>query len=178
MQIEGTSGARLDVMDGRALVDSLSKTPLAIASERGDAFSWTAVTADIDTGDTALLVANDNPNKKLHVTKIYCWADVAVQFKIHCPAYAAPAGTAVVGNNLNRGSGNVAMATAKADESANTFAAANTVLTLHSNELATDQKGLWADFEGALILDYHQSVAVDIIGESGAFECTIFGYFE
>jgi hypothetical protein len=157
--------------------------------EGGDAYTWTAVSADINTGDTGLYLVNDSTTEKLFITKIYVWADVAVQFKIHCPAYATPAGGSLVtGVNLNRTSGNVASATARADETASTFAAANVITTVRNTyysrgngddlvDIPAAGQGQWIDYEGGLILGLHDSVAIDIIGESAAFECTIVGYY-
>jgi len=154
----------------------------------GEAYTWTAVSANVDTGDTGLLVCNDSATKKLIIQKIYVWADVAAQFKVHVPAYPTLAGTAVVGVNLNRASNNVADATAKADETGNTFAAANVITTLRNTyysrgngddnaDIPAAGQGQWVDYDGALVLGYHDCIAVDIIGESAAFECTIIGYF-
>jgi len=174
------SGIKAEVSsDNRLKVNSASEKQIANISKTNErSFSWTAVAADIDTGDTALLVANTSTSMDLHITKIYMWADTAIQFKIHCPAYPTLAGTVVTGNNLNRNSNLIAEASAYADETGNTFAAGNVVLTMRNNEVGTDQFGCETDFEGALVLGYHNSVAVDLIGETGAFECTIFGYFE
>ena len=163
---------------GRLEVSSRSADRIHYAAREGDAYTWTAISADIDTGDTALYVVNDSTTKGLYITKIYMWADVPAQFKIHCPAYVLPAGgQVVVGVNMNRTAGAAAQATSRADETGNVFAAANVITTLHTNELTTDIRGQWVDYGGALILGYHDSVAVDIIGESAAFECTIMGYF-
>lgn len=157
--------------------------------DNGDAYTWTAVSADINTGDTALYLVNDSTTERLFITEIYVWADVATQFKIHCPAYATPAGgSVVVGVNLNRESGSVALATARADETANAFAAANVITTVRNTyyvrgngddlvDIAAAGGGQWIDYEGALVLGYHDAVAVDMIGETAAFECTIKGYF-
>jgi hypothetical protein len=145
--------------------------------EHGNAYAWTAVSADIDTGDTAILVCNDDPDKRLIIDHIFLWTDVAAQFKIHVPAYAAFDGTAIVGVNLNRTSNKIALATAKADDAQNAFVAANTILTVHTNELATDTFAVEVDMKNALVLGYHDTVAVDIIGESAAFEATIWGYY-
>jgi hypothetical protein len=175
-----STGKGMTVNDeGRAEVNAIRIPKIAATSENhGEAYTWTAISADIDTGDTALYVVNNSTTKKLHITKIYVWADTAVQFKIHVPAYVTPAGgSEVVGVNLNRDSGNAAEATARADETACVFAAANVITTIRNNEVGSDQFGEWVDYEGALILGYHDSVAVDLIGETAAFECTIMGYF-
>ncbi len=160
------------------MVNSRSYSPMAKASELGDAFVWVAVSADIDAGDTALLVCNDSQTRKLRIGKVYAWCDVAQQFKIHLPSYPTLAGTAVVGKCLNAMLNKTAEATAKADETGNTFAAANTIITLRNNELATDEFSVSHDFEGGVILGYHHSIAVDLIAEPGAFECAIFGWYE
>jgi len=173
------SGKLAKVNDENHLsVEAVTHSRFSASSDNhGTAFSWTAVSADIDTGDTMLLVANNSTTQNLHINKIYVWADVPAQFKVHVPAYVTPAGTTVVGVNLNRTSGKVADATAMADETANVFAQANVITTVRNNEATADEFGQWIDYEGALILGYHQSVAVDIIGESAEFQCTITGFF-
>lgn len=158
--------------------EAVELTAFADASRRGDAFSWTAVTADINTGDTLLCVINQSRERKLRITKVYVWGDVPSLFKIHVPAAAAWAGTAVVGVCLNRKLSTTADAVAYADETGTTFADANVICTLHSNELTTDQFSCEWDFEGAVILGYDDAIAVDGIGETAAFNCSIFGYFE
>lgn len=168
---------------------SVVEPEISHSSEKnGDAYIWTAVAADIDTGDTALYVVNDSTTKKLHIQRIYIWSNIASQFKVHCPAYVTPAGTAVVGVNMNRASGNAADATCKADETGNVFAAANVITTIRNTRLVRGNgddladitaagEGQWIEYDGALILGYHDSVAIDIIGESTLFECTIVGYY-
>jgi uncharacterized membrane-anchored protein len=179
---DGTgSGYKMKVnRDNRAEV-SAAVEPRQVHNSRKHkrAFSWTAVSADIDAGDTALWLANISSTLQLCITKIYMWADTATQFKIHCPAYpATPAGTLVVGNNLNRTANELAEALCYADETANAFAAANVVKTVRNNEVGTDQEGIEVTFDGSLILGYRNCIAVDIIAESAAFECTIEGYYD
>jgi hypothetical protein len=182
MIIEGGTGngfkAKVDSQN-RLYTFSTSESEMHFASELGQAYSWTAVSADINTGDTALLLCNTDPTKKLHIDMVYMYADVPVQFKFHYPAYNASfTGTAVTGLNFNRASNNIALATCYADETANTFSAANVFLTMRSNELTTDQHGIELSFRNAVILGYHDSIAIDIIGESAAFEATIWGYYK
>ena len=182
MEIQGGTGtgykAKVDAQH-RLWTRATSESAMHHASAGdGLAFSWTAVSADIDTGDTAILVCNTDPEKVLVISSVYLWTDVAAQFKVHVPAFVAFDGTAIVGVNLNRTSSKIALATAKADDEQNTFVAANTILTVHTNELATDQYGVVIDFKNSVILGYHDSVAVDIIGESAAFEATVWGYYE
>ena len=134
------------------------------------------------TKQPKILVIDDDPNLlrtiQLILERRMENIDVRIMKQTFTGAgYVTPAGTAVVGNNLNRVSGNAAQATAKADETGNVFAAANVVTTVRNSELATAEEGQWIDYDGALVLGHHDSVAVDIIGESATFECTIIGYF-
>lgn len=165
------------VIGGRLSIDTRTDFQ-RISEDDAEAYSWTSVSADIDTGDTALLVCNNSNTKKLHIEKVYCWTDVAAQFKIHVPAYPTLAGTAVTGVNLNRGSTNEANGVAYTDETGNTFAAGNVITTIRNNEVGTDQFGEWVEYGGAVILAYHDCIAIDIIGEGAAFECTVIGYYK
>jgi hypothetical protein len=151
-------------------------TAFAKSSEEGGAFAWTAATADLAAADTALLVANNSQTKKLRITKIYVYSDVPTRVQIHLPAYPTLAGTVVTGVCLNKSLNKVADASAYADETGNTQG--NIIKVLDTNELTTDQFGVSWDFEGAVILGYHDSIAVDIVGDSAAFGCSVEGYFE
>jgi len=175
--------------ENRLRVISINQSlPAHVSEEEGETYSWTAVSADINTGDTALLVCNNSTSKKLLIEKIYVWGDVAAQFKIHIPSYPTLAGTGVVGVNLNSVSGNAADASAYADETGNTFAATNVITTVRNTyyvrgngddlvDIAAAGKGEWIDYNGMVVLGYHGCIAIDIIGESAAFECTIIGTF-
>lgn len=148
------------------------------AALRGDAYSWTAVTADINAGDTALCVVNQSKTKNLVISYMYAYGDVPTQIKVHVPAACTWAGTAVVGVNLNREYASIlAEAVAYADETGTTFAAANTIITLITNELTSDQFGISHDFKDSVILGYDDAIAADLIAETAAFECTFVGYF-
>ena len=100
------------------LTRAIAVSQIHEASLLGKAFVWTAITADIDAGDTALLVANKSASENLVIEAILVRCDVEGQAKIHCPAVATWAGTTVVGMNLNRNFANNANAVAYADESA------------------------------------------------------------
>ena len=184
------SGQQASVSENRLNVSARTGSRIYYCSRNdGNAYAWTAVSADINTGDTGLYLVNNSTTKKLFIEKIYVWGDVACQFKIHCPGYATPAGGSdVVGVNINRTSGKEADATCKADETANTFAAANVITTVRNTYMSRGNgddnadipaagQGQWIEYAGALILGYHDSVAVDIVGETAAFECTILAHF-
>jgi len=193
LQIEdgmgGGHSARVDSKN-RLRTYSVIEKEITHASEgEGGAYSWTSASADIDAGDTALYLVNNSTSSLLMIESIYVWANTATAFKIHCPAYATPAGgTLVTGVNLNRSSGNLANAIARTDETANTFAETNVIKTVRNTyysrgngddlaDIAAAGPGITIDFYGALILGYHNSVAIDIIAETTAFQCTIVGYY-
>lgn len=164
------------------LTRSIGVTPIAEASLRGEAFSWTAVSANIDVGDTALVLTNKTDTKWLIISSAYVRVDVATQVKFHLPAAFTPTpGTEVIGVNLNTNYAGTALAQAYCDDDGVAFAAANTILTLYLpnavNAQVTTSIGQHVDFKDAVILGYNESIAVDIITEPGAFECTFTGYF-
>jgi len=183
------STARVDSSNRLRTYGVYEKEITSVSENDGDAFTWTSVSADINTGDTALYLVNNSTSKLLSIESIYVWANTVVQFKIHCPAYVTPAGgTLVTGVNLNRTSGNAADATARTDETSNVFAAANVIKTVRNTyytrgngddlaDIAAAGPGVNVEYFGALILGYHDSVAIDLIGETAAFECTITGYY-
>ena len=164
------------------LTRSVAITPIAEASLRGEAFSWTAVSANIDAGDTALVVTNKSDSKWLVMSRAYVRVDVATQVKFHLPAVFTPTpGTVVVGVNLNTNFANTALADAYSDDDGVAFVAANTILTVYLpnavNAQVTTSIGQHVDFKDAVILGYNESLAADIVTEPGALECTFVGYF-
>lgn len=180
MRIEDGAGRgyQAEVSSGLQLqTRALSVSPLHAASLNGDAYAWNAVSADIDAADTALLVRNDSDTRYLVIEKVYVYADIATTVDIHVIPNSTftIAGTTVTGVNLNTGSGKVADATARADETGNTQG--SIICTLATPELTTHQEGQWFEPEGGVILSKNSCLGVDIVGDSAAFECTIIGYF-
>lgn len=176
MRITGNTYTAEVTSDSQLKTYAVSIPAIQAASMKGKAFAWNAISANIDTGDTALAVRNDSTTELLVIEKLYVWCDVEAQFDVHLiTASYTSAGTAVTGVCLNKSTPTVATATAHADETGNTQG--NIILTLHTNETATDQFGIDYDFKGSVILGQGQAIGVDIINEPGAFECTIIGYY-
>ena len=171
-------GARADVnKDNQLLVEAVTLSAFAKAARNGDAYSWTAVTANIDTAENMLSVINQSRSRLLNITKIYGWIDAPGIIQIHLPAPGSWTGTAVVGVNMNRSSLKTADAEAWADETGDTFAAGNVIWTWHNNETTGDEFGVTEDFDGSIILGYDDCVACYTVSELGAFNCTIQGYY-
>lgn len=176
--IKGATGQTAEVnAQGQLVAEAMVKSAFAKATENGDAYSWTAVTANLGAGGTALRVVNQSRDRLLCITKVYTWSDVSTIIKIHCPVPAAWDGTATVGVNLNRHSIKTADASAAGNDTVNALVDAQVLISLHTNESDTDQFGVSWDFEGALILGYDNCVAVDIVADSGAFNCTVIAYY-
>ena len=181
-QLLGGNGNIANVNDRKQLLTrAIAVPPIHEASLLGNAYSWTAVTADINAGDTGLLVSNTSDSRWLVISRAYLWTDTAAQIKVHCPAAATYTGTAVVGNNLNRNFANNAPAVAWADESANAFVAGNVIETVYSplavNAQVTTAFAVPIDFKDAVILGTNDAIAADLITESAVFEITFVGYF-
>lgn len=167
--------------DHQILTRSIIIPGIAEASLLGKAFSWTAVSANMAALGTGLCLVNDSSDKWLVISRAYVWSDVASQIKLHLPAAATWSGTAVVGVNLNTNFANNAPASGYANETGNTFAAANTIETVYSpvatNGEVTTNLGVTIDLKDAVILGNNEALAADWVEDSGAFECTFTGYF-
>ena len=145
-------------------------TNFTSALRAGNAYSWSNVTYDSDALDTVLMVCNEHQTLKLYIVRLDFSADVNTQFVVHAPTYATWAGTAVTGTNLYIGHANVALATAKADE---TGQATRGSVIGNGSALANveSQKELEA------ILSYQKAIAVDIVAAATGTLATFYGYY-
>ena len=177
MNLTGINGNMAEVNSDQQLKTyAVNVSAIHAASLKGKAFAWNAINANIDAGDTALCVRNDSATEYLVIEKLYAYSDVASDIDVHLiTATFTAAGTAVTGVCLNPAKATVASATAKADETGNTQG--SIIVTLRNNEVGSDQFSIDYDFKGAVILGQNQAIGVDLVVESGAFECTIIGYF-
>lgn len=174
---DGTGGSYYGKInkDNQLVVSAITDTRIHKASIKGDAYSWTVVSEDLAAAGTALCVVNTSKTRKLVIDSIYVWSDVATIVQVHSTANYTWTGTGVTGVNLNRTSDNVADANANANETGNTQG--SIIIALHTNELTTDQFGIGYDLDGSVVLNYNQAIAVDLVSDSAAYQCTIVGYF-
>ena len=141
------------------------------ALKNGNAYSWSNVTYDPAALDTILTVCNDHSGgQNLHIERVDFSADVATQYVVHLPTYATWAGTAVTGTNLNANSANVAVATAKANE---TGQATRGTVVAGGSVLASGKDPNWMH----VTLGYHKAIGVDCVADVGGALVTIWGYF-
>lgn len=140
----------------------------------GNAYSWSNISYDYDAGDTILLVRNDDTDYGLVITKIYINGSTATEVVIHSPTTTfTPTGTAVTGINLNRTSGKLALATAKADETGNTQG-----YVIWRGYITANAQPLELDLYDAIILGYANSIGVDFVTDGTAARVTIIGFFD
>ena len=137
-----------------------------------NSYIWTA-TADWGADKNALWVRNDSTTSFLAIEKIIVSPAAACQIEIGVGTGNTVAGSTVTGTNMNRGSGNVAEATAR---HTNTNCDAMAGLTvIHTFWGGVTQNEI--DFDGALILGYLREVAVGLITDVGSSTVTIMGYY-
>lgn len=144
--------------ENRLITASIVKTEFGHRVEtHGDAYIWCFTGYDYAALDTVFFLRNDSPTLNLIVDEINLYGDTATKVNVHCPANPTAAGTAITGYNLNKTSNNVAVATAKQDETGNTqgtifinkYIAANGTIELLDNAV--------------VVLGYHDCIGVDLV---------------
>ena len=150
------------------------------ASRLGNAYAWTAVSANLATTDCLILVANTSETQNLVIHKVIFEGDIVgtMTFKLADCTNLTLAGTAIAGINLNTGSGKSAPATAKSAETASP--AASVIMTWKQSLPYAAVAGIMNvfDTEDAIIVTQNHGFGIDTILEPAAgFEATIIGYF-
>jgi len=171
----GSSGEMVDILDGAALVDP--KSAFAVAVAEGRAFTFASLTFDPNAHDTILGVKNEDTDMDLYIQTIIASSDTASQIQIFEADNPTMAGTAVVGSNLNRASGRVAKATAKANETGNGEQAGGYV-KLFLRDLLAANTAKQIDVNGAIVLPTNKMIGVDLTTAATAANVTILGWFE
>ncbi len=170
---KGGLGGNWQMIEHRGQVDAQVRSELEEHARRGEAYSWSNVTYTPDAGDTIIALRNTHATKKLHIEKVYMSSDV-VQVAAHhvTQGSSALAGTVITGVNLS-GSGNVASADARGDETTNTSQGDIVLRTELQAAIMT-----MIDWEGALILGTNDSYAIDYPTNPAIVYITIWGYYE
>jgi hypothetical protein len=173
--IGASNSETANVADNALLVRPHSAFDQAIAD--GNAYSWSSLTYNYAAIDTILGVENNSTSLSLYIEDIWVNGDTATEVVIHTNSGITMAGTnAVVGVNLNRGSSNVASATAYDDETGNTASAAYTG-RVGTGRIGADRT-LYVHVGGAIILPYDWMIGVDLTTVGTAANVTIHGYFK
>ena len=179
--IVGASGNTQNVNDAN---EGLVYNPSGLhrASILGNAYAWPAVSANIDTTDCMILVANTSSSKLLVIDQIWARGDIAgnMNCKICSVAGLTLAGTAITGVNLNPSAGGDAPASAFSDETASPATSIIHVIYqgLGVNAQGTTSVPVNVKFDGAVILGENYAFGIDTILEPAAgFEATVFGYY-
>jgi len=174
--IVGPSGAMMTVdSDSRARVRPRSAFDQAVID--GRAFTFASVTYDPDAHDTILAVQNDNLSSDFHVQRIVASSDTASQIQVFDTSGVTMAGTAVTGVNLNRSSGRVAQATAKADETGNGAQGAGYTALCFRDLLAANTAKTY-EVGGAIVIPYGHVIGVDLTTAATGAAVTIIGWWD
>ncbi len=175
----GGTGKSVDVTEQNEM-QVYCPTDIKRASLLGDAFAWPAVSANIDTTDCMILVANTSETRKLVISFCMFQGDIVgnMNLKVCSVAGLTLAGTAIIGVNLNASSSKVAPASAWSDE---TQSPATSIIYAHAQSLPyAGVAGIMnrVDLNDAVVLGYNTAFGIDTILEPAAkFEATVFGYF-
>jgi hypothetical protein len=168
--IEGYDGAKADVSDGRLHV--VNETPFEKAVREGNAYAWSWSYA-MGAADTALAVKNLATNQTLVIERVVVSNDAAGEWQFHT-CDLCTTGTTIYGTNLNKTSGNEAVALAKEDETGNTLANGSLLIEF---ALAADQTVVFDNL--GVRLGFEQSVGLDSAAAAGAASYgAIIGYYE
>jgi len=172
----GPSGEMVTVDAGsRARIRPRSEFEQAVLD--GRAFSFASVTYDPDAHDTILAIQNDNKDSDFHVQRIVASSDTASQIQVFDTSGVTMAGTAVTGVNLNRASGRIAQATAKADETGNGAQGAGYTGFLFA-ELLVANTAKTMEIGGAISIPYNHVIGVDLTTAATGAAVTIYGWFD
>lgn len=106
--------------EGQGVVRAITESEIEHASNAGKAFSWDSLDLDIDIGDTLLFVKNTGDTPLILDRLVINGSNILQIYEILIGSLTTtPAGTTVVGINLNRSfSSTLAEATAFSDETA------------------------------------------------------------
>ncbi len=169
---KGTGGAA-EVENQKLVTIDEGLTSFARAALKGDAYVWHTVTYSATAADTIQAVRNTSSTRNLHIEKLVLSTNAAGIAQVHVVlSSAALAGTLVTGVNLNFASGNVAPADARTDETTNS--SQGTRIT--TVDMLADTT-LVIEYNGALILDTTDAVAIDYVETTSVPDVSIFGYF-
>ena len=150
------------------------------ASLLGDAYAWTAVSANLATTDCLILVANTAVDRLLIINKVIFEGDIVgtMTLKISDVTGLTLAGTAITGVNLRSDSAKSAPATSFSAETASP--ATRVIMTWGQTLPYAGVIGIMNEIntDDAIIIGYNGAFGIDTILEPAAgFEATVFGYF-
>lgn len=170
---DGTSAKVTD--DNRLRTYAGQESEVAFQSRVNEnAYSWT-MSADLGADKCALYLRNDTTTPLL-IDKIFLWASAAATFEIWAGNNKiTPAGTAVVGFNLNTDSTALADVTCTHTETGADAGGTLTIIQTIQTGAVTKELVEW---EGALVLGRLGEIAVNIVTDVDLASVTVLGYFQ
>jgi len=177
MIIQGGTGngfaAQVDD-DHRLATYATVETEMSHTSEdHGDAYAWTA-SVNVAGDKNVIWLRSDHTTKNLVIECIHVGVSATTLIELWVGSGTTASGTAVTGVNLNRQSGNVALATCKHTE---TNVDAGSGLTLLSSFSVLTGQTHTFEMHGGLLLGYLDEIAINVITDIDLTSVTIFGYY-
>ena len=145
-----------------------------VSARDSNAFSWTTIPVNSDSGDTILMVQNTSDTLLLHILNIRILTDLSTACVVFTIDNAStPVGLEIVGRCWNRAAPKVAPAAAVGDDTANT----SQETIFFNEELILDER-LVLDTHGAIILGKNAAIGIDIaVGATALSTAHIEGFF-
>lgn len=170
-----TSGNVTEVTKyGQLFTKATVEREIAYESERNaTAYCWTA-SIDLGADKNVIWLRNDSRTHFIAIDKIIMYASATSPFEVWTGTGNTAGGTVVTGANLHIGSGNIAEATCYHTNTNVDAGAGMTILSTHQVG-ATNEESI--EYGGALMLDYNQEIAVNVITDIALSTVNIIGWF-
>lgn len=155
-------------------------TPWQAACRAGFGWAMGNASANIDTGDTIIMVRNDNEVRPFYIQAIGASTEDKGEVVVHrvTAAYTS-AGTGITPVNMRVGfKTSTSELTCHGDETGNTQGDIIAKFGLSSVAADEDRDSRELVFDGGLILDPGQALGLDIVGEPEIVHAYIWGYFD
>lgn len=155
-------------------------TPWQAACRAGFGWAMGNASANINTGDTIIMVRNDSEDRPFYIQAIGASTEDKGEVVVHrvTAAYTA-AGSAITPVNMRSGfRPSASELTCFGDETGNVQGDIIAKFGLSSAAANEDRDGKELVFDGSLILEPGHAVGLDIVGEPELVHGYIWGYFE
>jgi hypothetical protein len=174
MYITGKSGEIVEVSDyGQLVTKSTVENEIVYESERNaTAYCW-AASVDLGADKNVIWLRNDSRTHFLAIDRVIMYASASSPMEIWVGTGNTAGGTVVTGVNLHVGSGNIADATCRHTNTNVDEGQGMTLLSTHQVG-ATNEESV--EYGGALMLDYLQEVAVNVITDIVLSSVNIIGW--
>ena len=175
MRILGSSGDMAEITKyGQMLTKATIEREISYESERnGTAYCW-AASVDLGADKDIIWLRNDSRAHFLMIDKIMMYCSAASPMEIWVGNGNTVGGTVVTGVNLQVGSGNIAEATCRHTNTNVDAGAGMTLVSTHQVGATAEES---VEYAGALMLNYGQEVAINVVNDIALTTVNILGWF-